>query len=169
MHKDIMHKEAQQKNHSNKPANKRGVARLAAVQALYQMDIGGQNLPQVVAEYETSRIGQLIDGEEYLTADLAYFRGLMSGVVEKQREIDPIINDALTPDWPLSRIDTTLRAVLRCGAYELKNRKDVPARVVISEYVDVAKAFFEIDEPRLVNGVLDLIARQFREDEVDRK
>lgn len=150
-------------------ANKRGAARLAAVQALYQMELGGANLTEIVAEYENLRLGSTIDGEEYLSADVAYFRGLMSGVVSEQKEIDPLINDALTSDWPLSRIDITLRAVLRCGAFELKKRKDVPARVIISEYVDVAKAFFEEDEPRMVNGVLDNLARLFREDEVDKK
>lgn len=154
---------------SPRPANKRGAARLAAVQALYQMELGGANVAQIVSEYENIRLGQAIDGEQYLDADAAYFRGIMSGVVTRQKEIDPLIDQALTPDWPLSRIDTTLRAVLRCGVFELKERRDVPARVIISEYVDVAKAFFEIDEPRMVNGVLDKIARLFREDEVDRK
>lgn len=150
-------------------ANKRGAARLAAVQALYQMEISGANVAEIVAEYENTRLGQDIDGEQYLSADVAYFRGIMSGVVADQKEIDPIINDALISDWPLSRIDNILRAVLRCGAFELKSRKDVPARVIISEYVDVAKAFFEVEEPRMVNGVLDKIARLFREDEVDKK
>lgn len=150
-------------------ANKRGAARLAAVQALYQMELGGANVAEVTAEYENTRLGSDIDGEQYLSADVAYFRGIMSGVVGEQKDIDPMINEALTADWPLSRIDITLRAVLRCGAFELKNRKDVPARVIISEYVDIAKAFFEVDEPRMVNGVLDKIARLLREDEVDKK
>ncbi|MBA4783173.1 MAG: transcription antitermination factor NusB [Rhizobiales bacterium] len=154
---------------ASRPANKRGVARLAAVQALYQMELGGATLPQVVAEYEASRLGQLIDGEQYLDADVAYFRGIMSGVVAGQREIDPEIHGALTPDWPLSRLDVTVRAILRCGVYELRARKDVPARVILSEYVDIAKAFYDIDEPRLVNGVLDHIARLYRKDEVDGK
>ena len=151
------------------PVNKRGAARLAAVQALYQMELSGATLPEIVAEYEETRLGSDIDGDQYLEADSAYFRGLIAGVVGEQKTIDPEINDALTPDWPLSRIDITLRSVLRCGTFELQKRKDVPARVIINEYVNVAKAFFEIDEPRMVNGVLDRLARKHREDEVDRK
>ena len=161
--------EQQKKRPVARVANKRGAARLAAVQALYQMELGGENIAHIVAEYENTRLGKDIDGEQYLEADPAYFRGLMSGVVKHQKEIDPVINQTLTPDWPLSRIDTTLRALLRCGTFELQHRKDVPARVIISEYVDVAKAFFESDEPRMVNGVLDRVARQFREEEVDVK
>jgi len=152
-----------------RPANKRGAARLAAVQALYQMELSGAALTEIVSEYENLRLGQDLDGEQYIVADAAYFRGIMSGVIASQKEIDPIINAALSADWPLGRVDTTLRAVLRCGAFELKGRMDVPAKVIISEYVDVAKAFFEVDEPRMVNGVLDKIARLFREDEVDKK
>jgi len=102
-------------------------------------------------------------------ADLGWFRGIVSGVVELQKELDPMINDALPSDWPLSRIDTLLRAVMRSGAFELLKRKDVPAKVVINEYLDVAKAFFEEDEPRLVNGVLNRIARKLREDEFPTK
>lgn len=154
---------------THKPANKRGLARLAAVQALYQMELSGATLPVIVAEYEAMRLGKDIDGEQYRDADAAYFRGIISGVVGTQKEIDPLINDTLTADWPLSRIDITLRSILRCGVYELQQRKDVPARVIIAEYIDVTKAFFEIDEPRMVNGVLDQIARIFREDEVDKK
>ena len=153
----------------DKPVNKRGAARLAAVQALYQMELSGATLPEIVAEYEETRLGSDIDGDQYLAAVSAYFRGLIAGVVGDQKTIDPEINDALTPDWPLSRIDITLRSVLRCGTFELQKRKDVPARVIINEYVNVAKAFFEIDEPRMVNGVLDRLARKNREDEVDRK
>lgn len=156
-------------NRSQSTVNKRGAARLAAVQALYQMELSGATLPQIVSEYENLRLGQDIDGEQYLEADVAYFRGLMSGVVAGQKEIDPAINDALTADWPLSRVDTTLRALLRCGTFELRSRKDVPARVIISEYVNVAKAFFAVEEPRMVNGVLDKLARINRADELDPK
>ncbi|MBB5754756.1 transcription antitermination factor NusB [Prosthecomicrobium pneumaticum] len=151
-----------------RPANQRGVARLAAVQALYQMDVGGASLVEVVAEFENFRLGKELDGAQYRDADPAFFRDLVGGVVERQRDLDPAIHTSLTPDWPLTRIDVTLRAILRCGAYELAGRKDVPARVVISEYVDVARAFFESgDEPRMVNGVLDTIARRVRPAEFD--
>lgn len=148
-----------------RPANKRGSARLAAVQAIYQMDLSSSPVGEVVQEYENLRIGQEVDGDTYLEADLGWFRGIVAGVVELQNELDPMINNALPADWPLSRIDTLLRAVMRGGSFELLKRKDVPAKVVINEYLDVAKAFFEEDEPRLVNGVLNRIARELREDE----
>jgi transcription antitermination protein NusB len=145
-----------------RPANQRGAARLAAVQALYQMDLGGATLPDVLAEFEAHRLGKEIDGELYRHADAAYFREIVSGVVAHQRTLDPAIDSALMSGWPLPRVDVTLRAILRSGAYELAHRSDVPARVVISEYVDVAKAFFEGEVPAMVNGVLDTLARRVR-------
>ena len=152
-----------------KPANKRGSARLSAVQALYQMDISGAGLTEVVAEYENFRLGREIDGETYLEADAAWFRGIVGGVVRDQKTIDPIIHESLTDTWPLARIDSTLRATLRAAVFELTRRRDVDARVVVSEYVEVAKAFFDGDEPKMVNGVLDVIARQVRSGELDPK
>ena len=149
-------------------ANQRGAARLAAVQALYQMEVGGTTLPAVLAEFEAHRLGCELEGEQLKPADTAFFRTLVGGVVARQREIDPIIHKALPPTWPLTRIDLTLRAILRSGVYELVERRDVPARVVIAEYVDVANAFFEADEPGLVNGVLDRIARDTRPEEFSR-
>ena len=145
-----------------KTANQRGAARLAAVQALYQMDIGGAGLLEVVAEYEAHRLGQEIDGETYLKADAGWFRQIVSGVVDNQPKIDPVIHDALQDGWALSRIDSTVRAILRAGTYEVLNRKDVPVAVIVTEYVDIAQAFFEHDEPKLVNAVLDRIAKQVR-------
>jgi N utilization substance protein B len=149
-----------------KPANKRGTARLAAVQAIYQMEIAGSELGDVIAEFETYRLGKEIDGMEFREADPAFFRDIVSGIVREQRRIDPAVHLALVEDWPLKRIDVTLRAILRAGAYELIARKDVPARVVITEYIDVAKAFFVEDEPGIVNGVLDRLARELRGDEL---
>ena len=151
---------------SAKPANQRGTARLGAVQALYQMDVGGSPLPHVIAEFEAHRLGSEIEGEQLRPADVDFFRALVSGVVEAQRQIDPIIHAALPATWPLTRIDLTLRAILRCGVFELLSRRDVPARVAITEYVDIAKAFFSADEPGLVNGILDRVARDTRPDEV---
>ena len=148
-----------------KPANQRGAARLGAVQALYQMDIGGTTLPSVVAEFEAHRLGAELEGDQLRPADFDFFRALVSGVVTEQRVIDPIIHAALPPNWPLTRIDLTLRAILRCGVFELHSRRDVPARVVIAEYVDVANAFFAADEPGLVNGLLDHVARDLRPEE----
>jgi len=148
-------------------ANQRSAARLAAVQALYQMDVGGTSLPAVIAEFEAHRLDGEIEGEALRPADAGYFGVLVSGVVDRQREIDPVIHDALPAGWPLKRIDVTLRAILRCGVFELRERKDVPARVAITEYVDVARAFFEADEPGLVNAVLDSVARSCRPADFD--
>ncbi|MBP1850681.1 transcription antitermination factor NusB [Rhizobium halophytocola] len=147
---------------SPKTANQRGAARLAAVQALYQMDIGGAGLLEVVAEYEAHRLGQELDGDTYLKADAGWFRSIVSGVVDSQPTIDPVIRGALQEGWSLSRIDSTVRAILRAGTFELINRKDVPVAVIVTEYVDIAQAFFEEDEPKLVNAVLDRIAKQVR-------
>mgnify|MGYP003632629646 FL=1 len=145
-----------------KPANQRGAARLAAVQALYQMDVGGTGVLEVVSEYEVHRLGKELDGELYRQADAAWFRSIVSGVVEQQLTLDPLIRSSLTEDWPLSRLDSTLRAILRAGAYELANRMDVPVAVIVTEYVDIGRAFFDEDEPKLINAVLDRIARKLR-------
>jgi N utilization substance protein B len=150
-----------------RPANKRGAARLAAVQAIYQMEIGGGELADVVAEFEMYRLGQEIDGDEYREADAAFFRDIVTGIVAEQKTIDPEIHRALVEDWPLKRIDVTLRAILRAGLFELMRRSDVPAKVVITEYVDVANAFFVEDEPRIVNAVLDKLARTLRPKEFE--
>jgi transcription antitermination protein NusB len=152
-----------------KPANQRGAARLAAVQALYQMDIGGTGLLEVVAEYEAHRLGREIDGDVYRQADAAWFRSIVSGVVEEQRTLDPVIAQALTMDWPLSRLDSTLRAILRAGTLELWKRQDVPVAVIVSEYVDIARAFYAGEEPKIVNGVLDRLARRYRPDTPSRR
>jgi transcription antitermination protein NusB len=148
-----------------RPANQRSVARLGAVQALYQMDAGGTPLPAVIAEFEAHRLGEEVEGEQLRPADRPFFRALVGGVVKAQRRIDPVIHAALPETWPLTRIDLTLRAVLRCGVYELLSRPDIPGRVVINEYVDIANAFFNADEPGLVNGLLDRVAHDVRPDE----
>jgi transcription antitermination protein NusB len=143
-------------------ANRRGAARLAAVQALYQMDIAGTGLTEILAEFESHWIGREVEGAQYLPAEAAFFRDVVSGVVREQRRLDPLVDKVLSEGWPLKRIEAILRAVLRAGAYELGHRGDVPARVVVSEYVDVANAFVDRDETGMVNAVLDRIARQFR-------
>ena len=143
-------------------ANKRGAARLAAVQALYQMDVAGSGLLEIAAEYEAFRLGKEIDGATYREADAQWFRAILSGVVENQKTVDPVIRASLTEDWPLSRLDSTLRAILRAGVYELMKRADVPVAVIVSEYVDIARAFYDEDEPKLVNAVLDRVSRRIR-------
>lgn len=152
-----------------KGANQRGAARLAAVQALYQMDVGGAGLQKVVAEFEAHRLGGEIEGDAMRPADAGFFRQIVGGVVEQQKTIDPAIHAALPDTWPLSRIDLTLRAILRCGVFEIQQKADIPARVIINEYLDISRAFFEDEEPGLVNAVLDAIARAVRPDDFQPK
>jgi N utilization substance protein B len=147
---------------NERKANRRGAARLAAVQALYQMDIAGTGMNDILAEFESHWIGQEVEGNQYLPAEAAFFRDVVGGVVREQRDLDPLIDAALAKTWPLKRIEAILRAMLRAGAYELGHRRDVPARVVVSEYVDVAHAFVEREETGMVNAVLDALARGLR-------
>ena len=149
-------------------ANRRGAARLAAVQALYQMDLAATSLDSILAEFEKFWIGREVEGEQYLPAEAAFFREVVTGVVAEQRKLDPLIDAALAQGWPLKRIEAVLRAILRAGAYELDHRRDVPARVVVSEYVDVAHAFVDAEETGMVNAVLDQLARQIRAEEFSR-
>ena len=149
-------------------ANRRGAARLAAVQALYQMEVAGTGLNDIVAQFESHWIGREIEGNEYLPAEAAFFRDVVAGVVREQRKLDPLIDAALAQSWPLKRIEAILRAVLRAGAYELDHRRDVPARVVVSEYVDVAHAFVDREETGMANAVLDQIARKLRAGEFEK-
>jgi N utilization substance protein B len=143
-------------------ANRRGAARLAAVQALYQMDMTGAGLNEILAQFESHWLGREVEGEQYLPAEAAFFRDIVSGVVDVQRDLDPRIDAALEATWPLKRIEAILRSVLRAGAYELQKRTDIPARVVVSEYVDVAHAFVDKTETGMVNAVLDRLARNVR-------
>jgi len=142
-----------------RPANQRGAARLAAVQALYQMDVGHQSLEDTLAQFSSHMLGREVEGEQYLPADADFFGQIVRGVLKNQLDIDPAIDKALTNDWPVGRIDATLRAILRAAAFELLRRRDIPAGVVITEYVDIAKAFYEDDAPGLVHAVLDSIAK----------
>lgn len=144
---------------SDRPANQRGAARLAAVQALYQMDVGRASLEDTLAQFGAFRLGREIEGEQYLPADADFFRQIVAGVAKHQLAIDPAVDRALAEGWPVERVDATLRAILRAAAFELLRRKDIPPRVVITEYVDVAKAFYEDDASGLVNAALDAIAR----------
>jgi N utilization substance protein B len=149
----------------DRKANRRSAARLAAVQALYQMDITGAGLNEVLAQFESDWLGREVEGEQYLPAEAAFFRDIVSGVIDVQRELDPRIDAALEATWPLKRIEAVLRSVLRAGAYELQKRTDVPARVVVSEYVDVAHAFVDKTETGMINAVLDRLARNVRAEE----
>ncbi len=126
------------------------------------MDVVGSGVLETAAEYEAFRLGKEVDGAQYREADAQWFRAILSGVVENQKTLDPVIRESLAEDWPLSRLDSTLRAILRAGVYELMKRADVPVAVIVSEYVDIAKAFYTEDEPKIVNAVLDRVARRVR-------
>ncbi|MGE0340531.1 MAG: transcription antitermination factor NusB [Xanthobacteraceae bacterium] len=140
----------------------RSAARLAAVQALYQMDIAASPLQNVLTEFERHWIGREIEGEHYEEAEEKHFRNVVEGVVREQLTLDPLIDKTLNEGWPLKRVESVLRATLRAGAYELNHRHDIPVRAVVSEYVDVAAAFLDKDDVGMVNAVLDKLARVAR-------
>ena len=140
----------------------RSQARLAAVQALYQMDLAATDLNELIAEFAVHRFGAGAEDRTVADADLELFSEIVRGVVERQREIDPPLDAQLAAGWRLNRIDSIIRATLRSAMFELIARPSVPARAVINEYVEVAKAFFEGDEPKVVNAVLDKVARKVR-------
>lgn len=150
---------------SKQPKQARSVARLAAVQALYQMEVSGAGVEAVIREFTEHRFDRGIEGEESDTlaaADETFFAELVRGVVGHQREIDAAVVKRLASGWRLERLDATVRAILRSGAYELAHRTDVPVEVAIDEYVELAKSFFEGPEPGFVNGALDGVAQDVR-------
>ena len=137
----------------------RSVARLAAVQALYQMEVSGAGAEAVIREFSDHRFDRDLEGHTLAQADEDFFGEAVRGVVADQSAIDQAIARRLAEGWRLERIDATLRAILRAGAWELTKRPDVPHEVAIDEYVEIAKSFFEGPEPGFVNGALDGIAR----------
>lgn len=141
------------------PRQARSVARLAAVQALYQMEVSGAGVDAVVREFSDHRFGADMEGSRLAEADEAFFGQIVRGVVQRQYAIDQAIAKHLASGWRLERLDATLRAILRAGAFELITRPDVPVEVAIDEYVELAKSFFEGPEPGFVNAALDAIAR----------
>lgn len=146
----------------------RSAARLAAVQALYQLEMEGTPLAQLLHEFHQHRLGATIEDDTYEEAERDFFDDIVSGADARREEIDALIAERLAEGWSLERLDRPMRAILRAGAYELLFRKDVPPRATISEYVDVAHSFYEGDEPGLVNAVLDAIGREARGDELAR-
>ena len=140
----------------------RSAARLAAVQALYQMEMEGTALAPLLHEFHEHRIGATIEDATYAEAEIAFFDDVVSGVDARRDEIDQAITAKLAEGWSLARLDKTMRAILRAGTYELMARADVPAASAISEYVDVADAFFDAKEKGFVNGLLDSIAKDVR-------
>lgn len=147
------------------PISARTAARVAAVQALYQMDLAATDLNDVIEEFLNVRFNDDAPDETIKGADRIFFADILRAVLRRQREIDPQVDAQLAEGWRLVRVDAILRAVLRAGVAELLERDDVPVRVVINEYVNVAHFFFSDDEPRVVNGVLDKIARIVRAQE----
>ena len=145
-----------------KKAELRSAARLAAAQALYQMEVAEKGLTDILAEFEAHWIGREIEGDAYNPAELSFFRDVVSGVLRDQVPIDRGLDEALASGWPLRRIEALMRAILRAAFYELRSRHDVPALVVVTEYVDIAAAFFGRDECGMINAVLDVLARHTR-------
>ena len=150
------------------PKQARSVARLAAVQALYQMEVSSVGAEAVIREFSEHRFDRDSDPDSeggdapLASADEAFFADLVRGVVQHQKAVDAAIAKRLASGWRLDRLDATARAILRAGAYELAHRPDVPIEVVIDEYVELAKSFFEGPEPGFVNGALDAVAQDVR-------
>ncbi len=140
----------------------RSAARLAAVQALYQQDMEGTAIPVLLHEFHQHRLGATIEDVEYADADVDFFDDLVSGAHARREEIDALIVGKLSADWTLDRLDRPMRGILRAGTYELLARRDVPTAAVISEYLDVADAFYDRREKGFVNGLLDAVAKDVR-------
>jgi N utilization substance protein B len=140
----------------------RSAARLAAVQALYQQEMEGTPIPRLLHEFHQHRLGATIGDDEYAEAEVSFFDDVVSGADARKSEIDALISERLAEGWSLERLDRPMRAILRAGAYELVARPDVPVASVITEYVDVAHAFYDKRESGFVNGLLDAIAKAAR-------
>jgi len=144
------------------PPAARSAARLGAVQALYQMDLAGTDVGEVLAQFSSRAAGDDFEAGQCGEADYKFLKEIVDGVVREQQAIDRALNELLVKDWPLPKLDSTVRAILRAGAYELMFMDRVPARVAVNEYVELAHAFFEGEEARFINGVLDRLARARR-------
>ena len=153
---------AQTKLKKARKGNSRSLARLAAVQALYQREMTGGTVPGLLHEFHRHRLGATIEDAEYKPADATFFDDLVAGVTARQNEIDALIAANLAAGWALNRLDRPLRALLRLGVYELVARADVSTTSVIDEYMDVAHAFYDARETSFVNGLLDAVARAAR-------
>ncbi len=141
---------------------KRAAARLAAVQALYQLEMEATPMASLLDEFHRHRLGAEIEGDQYADAEVSFFDAVVQGVAARRDEIDGLLSERLAEGWRLERLDKTMLQILRAGAWELLARPDVPTATAISEYVDVAHAFFEAREAKFVNGVLDAVAKAVR-------
>lgn len=152
---------------SAQPHRERRAARLAAVQALYQIELTGTKPDLVITEFIAHRLGRSIDGERATPADRAHFVALVEGAVRRLDNLDALIGEVLAEGWSLKRLGSLLRALMHAAAFELLEVEGVPARVVIDEYVEIARSFFADKEPSFVNGALDKLARRLRPAEFD--
>ena len=139
--------------------NARAAARLLAVQALYQMDIARTPLENIIREFVAHRLNVSIDGVDMPESDAVYFEKILRGVVENQKPIDRKIDDCLSENWHLARLDSTLRAILRCGVFELAYGGEAPMGVLVSQYTDIAHAFFDGPEGGMANALLDRVGQ----------
>ncbi len=143
-------------------SNTRSTARLAAVQALFQQHMEKTSVPRLLKEFHDHRLGAEIEDEQYRPVEVDFFDEIVIGVSEKRDEIDTLITEKLASGWSIGRLDKTMLQILRAGAFELMARDEVPTGTVITEYVDVAHAFFNKKDSGFVNGLLDAIAKQVR-------
>ena len=145
---------------------RRSSARLAAVQALYQIAVVGTDAETVLGEFVRFRLDTELDGDRFVSPDKPLFARIVRGAVSRRNDIDPLVEGALDPPWTLARLEVLLRAVLQAGCWELLENADTSSAIIITDYVDVAHAFFGGREPAMVNAVLDRVARQLRTEEL---
>jgi N utilization substance protein B len=145
-----------------KRSKSRSAARLAAVQALYQLDMEKSGIAKLLAEFHAHRLGAEIEDVQYADAEVSFFDDVVSGVDARRAEIDAMVESKLGEQWKIGRIDKTMLQILRAGTYELIARPDVPVATVIAEYIDVAHAFFDEKDAKFVNGLLDSVAKVVR-------
>ena len=141
----------------------RSAARLGAVQALYQKDMESTPLAKLLNEFHQHRLGQEVEEEQYADAETDFFDDIVKGVDARREEVDAAVEAKLAGGWSLRRLDKAMLQILRAGTYELLARADIPKGAIISEYVDVAKAFFDDREAKFVNGLLDGVAKEVRD------
>jgi N utilization substance protein B len=149
-------------NNASSKSKSRSAARLASVQALYQMDMEDIGIARLLNEFHAHRLGQEIEDAQYADADADFFDDVVSGVDARREEIDQLVDAKLGEQWKMGRLDKTMLQLLRCGTYELIARPDVPTATVIDEYLDVAHAFFDQKDAKFVNGLLDAVAKDVR-------
>lgn len=157
------------RNRQGASRQQRSTARMHAVQAVYQLEINEVRLDDLIQEFQNHRLGHDLDGEPLASADRDFFADLVAGCHKRREELDKLVESGLSLDYAMDRLETLLRALLRVAGYEMLARIDVPARVIIDEYVDLSHAFFSGNEPSLVNAVLDRVGHKVRADEMTKR